>query len=65
MALRTGRPLTDRKPNTIVLMNHDSADSARQAARYASKQIGQWLEEAITEKRRGEKETGNVTKGDY
>jgi cytochrome P450 len=45
-------------------MNPDAADAARQAARDASKQIGQWLEEAIAEKRERENEAGNVTTAD-
>ena len=45
-------------------MNPDAADTARQAARDAGKQVGQWLEEAIAEKREREKEAGDVTKAD-
>ena len=45
-------------------MNPEHAATARQAARDEGKQIGQWLEEAITEKQQGEKEAGNVTKAD-
>ena len=43
-------------------MNPEHAAAARQAARDAGKQVGQWLEEAITEKQEREKEAGNVTK---
>ena len=50
MAARTGRPRTGRKPNFIVRMNADDSVAARQAARDAGKQVGQWLEEAIREK---------------
>ena len=64
MAPRTGRPRTGRKPNFKVRMNPDAADTARQAARDAGKQVGQWLEEAIAEKREHEKEAGDVTKAD-
>jgi len=64
MAPRTGRPRTGRKPNFIVRMNPEHAAAARQAARDAGKQVGQWLEEAITEKQEREKEAGNVTKAD-
>ena len=45
-----GRPRTGRKPNFIVRMNPDDAAAARQAARDAGKQVGQWMEEAIREK---------------
>ena len=64
MAPRTGRPRTGRKPNFIVRMNPEHAAAARQAARDTGKQVGQWLEEAITEKQEREKEAGNVTKAD-
>ena len=64
MAPRTGRPRTGRKPTFIVRMTPDAADAARQAARDAGKQVWQWLEEAIAEKREREKEAGNVTKAD-
>ena len=64
MTPRTGRPRTGRKPNFIARMNPDAADAARQAARDAGKQVGQWLEEAIAEKRERENEAGNVTKAD-
>ena len=47
---KTGRPRTGQKPNFIVRMNADAARDARQAARLAGKQVGQWLEEAIREK---------------
>ena len=50
MAPRTGRPRTGRKPNFIVRMNPEDSAAARQAARDAGKQVGQWLEEAIREK---------------
>ena len=46
-------------------MNPEHAAAARQAARDAGKQVGQWLEEAITEKQEREKEAGNVTKVDW
>jgi len=45
-------------------MNPDAAAAARQSARDAGKQVGQWLEEAIAEKQEREKEAGNVTKAD-
>ena len=64
MAPRTGRPRTDRKPNFIVRMNPEHAAVARQAAREAGKQVGQWLEEAITEKQEREKGEEDVTKAD-
>ena len=58
------RPRTGRKPNFIVRMNPDAAAAARQSARDAGKQVGQWLEEAIAEKQEREKEAGNITKAD-
>ena len=64
MAPRTGRPRTGRKPNFIVRMNPEAADAARQAARNSGKQVGQWLEEAIAEKRERDTEAGDVTKAD-
>ena len=64
MAPRTGRPRTGRKPNFIVRMNPEAADAARQAARESGKQVGQWLEEAITEKREREQGAEDVTKTD-
>jgi len=45
-------------------MNPEHAAAARQAARDAGKQVGQWLEEAIAEKQEREKEADNVTKAD-
>ena len=45
-------------------MNPEHAAAARQAARDAGKQVGQWLEEAITKKQEREKVAGNVTKAD-
>ena len=45
-------------------MNPQHAAAARQAARDSGKQVGQWLEEAITEKREREQEAGDVTKAD-
>ena len=64
MAPRTGRPRTGRKPNFIVRMNPEHAAAARQAARDAGKQVGQWLEEAITEKREREQGEEDVAKAD-
>jgi len=64
MAPRTGRPRTGRKPNFIVRMNPEHAAAARQSARDAGKQVGQWLEEAITEKQEREKGEEDVTKAD-
>jgi predicted HicB family RNase H-like nuclease len=62
MASRTGRPRTGRKPNFIVRMNPEHAAAARQSARDAGKQVGQWLEEAITEKREREQGAEDVNK---
>ena len=59
-----GRPRTGRKSNFIVRMNPESANTARQAARDAGKQVGQWMEEAIAERRVREKEAEDVTEAD-
>ena len=64
MAPRTGRLRTGRKPNLIVRMNPEHAAAAGQSARDAVKQVGQWLEEAITEKREREQGEEDVTKAD-
>ncbi len=48
----------------MVRMNPEHAAAARQSARDAGKQVGQWLEEAITEKREGEQGAEDVTKAD-
>jgi len=40
------------------------AAAARKSAKDAGKQVGQCLEEAITDKQEREKEAGNVTKAD-
>ena len=45
-------------------MNPEHPVAARQAARDAGKQVGQWLEEAITEKQEREKGEEDVTKVD-
>ena len=45
-------------------MNPEHAAAARQAARDAGKQVGQWLEEAITEKQEREQGAEDVTKAD-
>jgi len=49
-----------RPPNFIVRMNPEHSAAARQAARDAGKQVGQWLEEAITEKLEREQEAKDV-----
>ena len=43
-------------------MNPEHAADARQSARDAGKQVGQWLEEAITEKQERDKGEGYVAK---
>ena len=48
----------------IGRMNPEHAAAARQAARDSAKQVGQWLEEAITEKQEREKGEEDVTKAD-
>ena len=45
-------------------MNPESANTARRAARDAGKQVGQWMEEAIAERRVREKEAEVVTEAD-
>ena len=60
-----GRPRTGRKPNFIVRMNPESANTARQAARDAVKQVGQWMEEAISERRVREKEWEILHEADF
>ena len=65
MASRTGRLLTGKKPNFIVRMNPEHATAARQSARDAGKQVGQWLEEVITEKREREQGAEDVNKAGW
>ena len=43
-------------------MNPEHAAAARQSAKDAGKQVGQWLEEAITEKREREQGAEEVNK---
>ena len=43
-------------------MNPEHAAAARQSAKDAGKQVGQWLEEAITEKRKREQGAEEVNK---
>ena len=50
MSPKTGRPSTGMKPNFIARVDVAIAASARQAARFSSKRVGVWLEEAILEK---------------
>ena len=45
-------------------MNPEHAAAARQVARDAGKQVGQWLEEAITEKRERDKGEEDIAKAD-
>ncbi len=50
MSGRIGRPRTGRKPNFSIRINPDALRQARHAAINQDKTLGQWLEEAITEK---------------
>ena len=65
MSPRTGRPrTTGSTPNISIRINPDAYQAARIAAVTAKKTVGQWLEEAIQEKREREKEAEDVTKAD-
>ena len=45
-----GRPKTGRTPNFSIRIKPDALQQARDAAVASKKTLGQWLEEAITEK---------------
>jgi predicted HicB family RNase H-like nuclease len=47
---KIGRPRTGRKPNFSIRINPDALQQARDAALIQKKTLGQWLEEAISEK---------------
>jgi len=47
---KIGRPRTGRTPNFSIRINPDALQLARHAAVNQEKTLGQWLEEAITEK---------------
>ena len=64
MSPRTGRPRTGRTPNISLRINPDAYQVARVAAVKVKMTVGQWLEEAITEKREREQEAEDVTKAD-
>ena len=64
MSPRTGRPRTGRTPNISLRINLDAYQVARVAAVKVKMTVGQWLEEAITEKREREQEAEDVTKAD-
>ena len=64
MSPRTGRPRTGRTPNISIRIDPDAYQAARISAVTARKTVGQWLEEAIQEKREHEKEAEDVTKAD-
>jgi len=53
--MRTGRPITGRKPNSSIRVDPEALHQARVAAVTARKTLGQWLEEAIQEKIQREK----------
>ena len=64
MSPRTGRPRTGRTPNISLRINPDAYQVARVEAVKAKMTVGQWLEEAITEKQEREQEAEDVTKAD-
>jgi len=47
---KIGRPRTGRKPNFSIRINPEALRQARYTAMNQEKTLGQWLEEAITEK---------------
>ncbi len=53
---KIGRPRTGRTPNFSIRINPDALRQARYAAMNQEKTLGQWLEEAITEKIQREQE---------
>ena len=50
MSAKIGRPKTGRKPNFSIRLDPNALQQAREAAVLQKKTLGQWLEEAITEK---------------
>ena len=56
MSGKIGRPRTGRKPNFSIRINPEALRQARHAAVNQEKTLGQWLEEAITEKIQREQE---------
>ena len=62
MGPRTGRPRTGRAPNISLRINPDAYYVTRIEAVTARKTLGQWIEEAISEKIEREKGAGNVTR---
>jgi predicted HicB family RNase H-like nuclease len=58
MSGKMGRPRTGRTPNFSIRINPDALRLARHAAMNRKKTLGQWLEQAITDKIQSEqKET--------
>jgi len=53
---KIGRPRTGRTPNFSIRIKPDALRQARHAAVNQEKTLGQWLEEAITEKIQREQE---------
>jgi predicted HicB family RNase H-like nuclease len=47
---KIGRPRTGRKPNFSIRIDPKALQQARDAALIQKKTLGQWLEEAISEK---------------
>jgi len=50
VSAKIGRPKTGRKPNFSIRIDPNALQQAREAAVLQKKTLGQWLEEAITEK---------------
>ena len=61
MSPSAGRPRTGRAPNISIRLNPLAYRAARISAVMARKTVGQWLEEAIREKREREEEAEDVT----
>ena len=62
MSSKIGRPRTGRTPNFSIRINPDALRQARYAAINREKTLGQWLEEAITEKIQREQDISQLEK---
>ena len=62
MSAKIGRPKTGRKPNFSIRIDPNSLQQAREAAVLQKKTLGQWLEEAITEKIQMERKRNKLEK---
>ena len=60
MKKRIGRPKTGAKPNTSIRVDPDILHQARVAAVIKRMTMGKWLEEAILEKIKREKESADT-----